>query len=1247
MKKNLTLSLLLLISIWGLQAQNLIVSGSCITSNSTLVLGADATNATYNGKPVYYNSALPINFQQNSISAMTYLYFALSSELGTAEDRWVISYDGQPYYYFISNSATAAVGQYLPFDTQISTADCGGPVTVSIPCPTINLFPASQTNNACNGGSTGAATVNAASGGTAPYTYNWTSGTLTASGTTSVTGLSAGAWTCTVTDANSCTATRIFTITQPTAISLTAASQTNIACNGGSTGVATVNSASGGAGGYTYDWTPGTPTGDGTASVTGLSAGTWTCTVTDANSCTATQTFNITQPSALPGIVTTQTACNTYTWSVNGTTYTASGTYTSVIGCQTETLNLTITTPPAQPVIACYQTATFNNTTCTWDVTGTQPAMPTSQPMPNQTYNTLTAFTTNAEFVGYTFSATETFNTLNGFYASGLSGNFGAGTPTWTASASGGLYCGAAGGSQVLSTNNPVPLTLTFNPGVTALGANIFITDATFNIIPGTITVTFANGSTTSFSTTSANDFFGTTANSALITSISISAIDNAPGDVYVTVDNLVIATGTLNPYTHISYNDLSNFSTAAVTAGDTISATETFNTYNGFYASGLSGNFGAGTPTWTASATGGLYCGAAGGSQVLSTNNPVPLTLTFNPGVTGLGANIFITDALFNVIPGTITVTYANGDTYIFSTTSANDFFGGIGYTSKITSISISAIDNAPGDVYVTVDNLVIATGTINSPLACYQSYVYNSNTCVWDITGTQPAEPTTALACYQTRAFNTGSCSWVTSGTQPAQPTLACYETAIFNTTSCVWDVTATGGSTTYYADVDGDGFGDASTSIQGYTCLGTPAGYVTNATDCNDAVAAINPGHVEVLYNGVDDNCDGQLDEGFQLTTNLQSVSCGATLNSIGSLVYTDINWNATAYRFKVVNNTTGDIQHVDNSHQWFALNWLASYDYTTQYTISVQLQIAGVWLGYYGSTCTVNSPVVNAPGGSLQLNPSQCGATLTSIGSVIAATPLSGATGYRFRVTDITPGVTGSNLIQEKNRSYHWFTLPMLTRYNYGSTYLVEVAVKTTGGYSAYGSACTVYTPSAPVLTSCGTIVPTAGSLVYTSSLNSVSQYRFQVTKVSDQTTVTFDTNKYWFSFRVNVPGYTADTGYSVRVAVMTAGTWSAFGDACEIVSPSASTRNEEVTSPTFEALAFPNPFSNEFKLNVTTSTEGAVQLRVYDMLGKLLDARTIQAIDFISEDFGTNYPAGVYNIVVSQGEEVKTLRLIKR
>jgi hypothetical protein len=447
------------------------------------------------------------------------------------------------------------------------------------------------------------------------------------------------------------------------------------------------------------------------------------------------------------------------------------------------------------------------------------------------------------------------------------------------------------------------------------------------------------------------------------------------------------------------------------------------------------------------------------------------------------------------------------------------------------------------------------------------------------------------------------------------------------------------------TYYLDIDGDGYG--LQNVTQVSCTGAPAGYGPNFGDCNDLVAAINPGQTEVLYNGFDDNCNGQLDEGFQLTTTLQSVSCGATLPSMGSLIYANINNTASGYRFRVVNNTTGAIQTINRSFHWFALNMLANYDYATTYTISVELQKAGIWLGYYGSTCDVSSPAVLSPTGALQVNPAQCGATLPSIGTVIATTPLSGATGYRFRVTDVTPGATGDNLVQVKDRSYHWFTLPMLNRFNYGSTYLVEVAVKTTAGYSAYGSACTVISPAVPTLNDCGGVIATDYSLVRTTPLNSISQYRFQVTKVSDQSAVTFDTNKHWFSFRVNVPGFTSGAQYAVRIAVMTAGTWSPFGDACEITAPTAVARVNEVAANEFTVVAYPNPYSTEFKLNVTTSTEGAVELKVYDMLGKLIETRSINTIDYISEDLGSTYPAGVYNVIVTQGENVKTLRVIKR
>ena len=68
------------------------------------------------------------------------------------------------------------------------------------------------------------------------------------------------------------------------------------------------------------------------------------------------------------------------------------------------------------------------------------------------------------------------------------------------------------------------------------------------------------------------------------------------------------------------------------------------------------------------------------------------------------------------------------------------------------------------------------------------------------------------------------------------------------------------------TYYKDYDKDGYGDRNSRLQ---ACAVPVGYVADSSDCNDKNKAINPGAAEIC-NGLDDNCNGQIDEGFAQTT-----------------------------------------------------------------------------------------------------------------------------------------------------------------------------------------------------------------------------------------------------------------------------------------------------------------------------------------------------------------------------------------
>ncbi|MGI9192336.1 MAG: T9SS type A sorting domain-containing protein [Chitinophagaceae bacterium] len=262
-----------------------------------------------------------------------------------------------------SVNVTPGLGVTTYTITGVNAGGCTATTTTQVlvnASPSLNL---SAAPILCNGGTT-TLTANT-TGGTASFAYMLNNGPIQPGNTFS--GLSAGAYTVLVSDANICSATSVLNITEPVALSANSVASP-ILCFGASS---TVNvTASGGTLPYT-----------GTGSFF-VPAGAYSYTVTDANGCTAQTAGSITQPTALvasatPGTILCNGGQTSITVSATGGTspYTGIGTFNNVLagpysytvtdanGCPANAVG-SITQPAvlavsaSHPPIQCYGNAT-------------------------------------------------------------------------------------------------------------------------------------------------------------------------------------------------------------------------------------------------------------------------------------------------------------------------------------------------------------------------------------------------------------------------------------------------------------------------------------------------------------------------------------------------------------------------------------------------------------------------------------------------------------------------------------------------------------------------------------------------------------------------------------------------------------------------------------------------------------------------------------------------------------------------
>jgi hypothetical protein len=379
---------------------------------------------------------------------------------------------------------------------------------------------------------------------------------------------------------------------------------------------------------------------------------------------------------------------------------------------------------------------------------------------------------------------------------------------------------------------------------------------------------------------------------------------------------------------------------------------------------------------------------------------------------------------------------------------------------------------------------------------------------------------------------------------------------------------------------------------------------------------------------------------------LLSKIRNSQCGTTLSALNTNIAADIIPGYQMYRFEVVNGTTTNIYEVAKYN--FDLTKVPGSTYGTTYTIRVAVKLAGAWRNY-GSACTITTPTLTSSASvpTTEMIASQWNTTLDSMSSPIASKWVYNPQAFRFEITN------GANVIVYDTPNYN-FRLSNITGATFGTTYSIRVAVKIDGVWSNYGPShnITSPTPTTPTVQTttilpslCGTTLAALNTKISVLPIYGATKGRYEVT-IAGGSPVVYEVASYSIMLSQTGVAVLYNTTYSIRVAAFVGGVWGNYGASCNVTTPAAPIP-ARLKAKEYVVSTYPNPFENNFNISIEGATKANVTINVYDMLGRQVENREVKVEDLETISLGTNYTSGIYNVMITQDEITKVVRMIKK